>query len=105
MAAPQARKKPTGPAESLRERVSALYTIGRLPSYGCTRGGRLCHAGARAARHAWGTAECRRLSGPVGLEPLAGVFDLRLDAREVRAAQGAHHLLPVESALERRRHW
>src|SRR3989442_3333437 len=40
----------------------------------------------------------------LGLEPLARILDLRLDAGEVHTAQGDEHLMPVQHGLERDRH-
>src|SRR5262249_36337268 len=40
----------------------------------------------------------------LGLEPLAGILDLRLDAGEVHTAQGDQHLMPVQGGFERDAH-
>jgi hypothetical protein len=37
----------------------------------------------------------------LGLEPLAGILDLRLDAGEVHPAQGDQHLMAVQSGFQR----
>ena len=40
----------------------------------------------------------------LGLEPLAGILDLRLDAGEVHTAQGDQHLMSVQRGFERDAH-
>ena len=37
----------------------------------------------------------------LGLEPLAGILDLRLDAGEVHTAQGDQHLMAMQSGFQR----
>jgi hypothetical protein len=41
----------------------------------------------------------------LGLEPLASILDLRLDAGEVRTAQGHQDFMAVEGGLQRDRDW
>src|SRR2546428_10615502 len=40
----------------------------------------------------------------LGLQPLASILDLRLDAGEVHTAQGDEHLMSVQHGLQRDRH-
>jgi hypothetical protein len=41
----------------------------------------------------------------LGVEPLACILDLRLDAGEVHTAQGDQHLMAVQSGFQRDTHW